>query len=88
MQRPGQEFELGSEGLGTSCSPVPGAHPRDQISTVHWGTFLLVQWFRIHASKAGDTGLIPGQGTKILHVIQYRITQLEKKLKAKRTTEN
>ena len=23
------------------------------------------QWLRLHASTAGDTGLIPGQGTKI-----------------------
>ena len=50
-------------------SPVTGAHPRDQTSTVHWGIFLLVQWFRLHASNAGDAGLIPDRGTKILHAM-------------------
>ena len=29
-------------------------------------TSVLVQWLRLLASTAGDTGLIPGQGTKIL----------------------
>ena len=28
---------------------------------------LAVQWLGLHASTAGGTGLIPGQGTKILH---------------------
>ena len=31
------------------------------------GTSLAVQWLRLHASKAGGTGLTPGQGTKIPH---------------------
>ena len=30
-------------------------------------TSLVVQWFRLCASTAGDVGLIPGWGTKILH---------------------
>ena len=34
------------------------------------GTSLVVQWLRLHASTAGDTGSIPGQGTKILHYMQ------------------
>ena len=29
------------------------------------GTFLVVQWLRLHAPNAGGTGSIPGQGTKI-----------------------
>ena len=29
------------------------------------GTSQAVQWLRLHASTAGGTGLIPGQGTKI-----------------------
>ena len=33
------------------------------------GTSLVVQWLGLHASTAGDTGLIPGQGTKILHAV-------------------
>ena len=28
---------------------------------------LAVQWLRLHASTAGGTDLIPGQGTKIPH---------------------
>ena len=31
------------------------------------GTCLAVQWLRLHASTAGGTGSIPGQGTKIPH---------------------
>ena len=31
------------------------------------GTSLMVQWLRLHASKAGDVGSVPGWGTKILH---------------------
>ena len=33
------------------------------------GTSLVVQWLRLYASTAGDTGLIPGWETKILHAI-------------------
>ena len=33
------------------------------------GTSLMVQWLRLHASPAGVMGLIPGQGTKILHAM-------------------
>ena len=36
----------------------------------------MVQWIRLCTSKAGCTGLIPGQGTKILHA-----TRREQKLK-------
>ena len=30
---------------------------------------LVVQWLRLHAYASGDLGSIPGQGTKILHVV-------------------
>ena len=30
----------------------------------------LVQWLRLHASTARGVGLMPGQGTKILHAMQ------------------
>ena len=33
------------------------------------GTSLAVQWLRLHAFIAGDTGLIPDQGTKIPHAM-------------------
>ena len=40
------------------------------IKNYRGGTSLVVQWLGFHASTAGmvrDTGLIPGQGTKISH---------------------
>ena len=30
-----------------------------------WGTSLVIQWLRLHASNAGSMGLLPGQRTKI-----------------------
>ena len=35
------------------------------------GTSLVVQWLRLCASNVGDTGSIPGQGTKISSAMQY-----------------
>ena len=32
-----------------------------------WGTSLAVQWLRLLISSAGNMGLIPGWGTKILY---------------------
>ena len=43
------------------------------------GTLLVVQWLRCHTSTAGDTGLIPGQGSFESCVVQ------QKKKKKKRT---
>ena len=34
------------------------------------GTSLVVQWLRLHTPNARDLGLIPGQGTMILHITQ------------------
>ena len=36
------------------------------------GTFLVVQWVRLHPSNAGELGLISGQGTRS-HVSQLKI---------------
>ena len=33
------------------------------------GTSLVIQWLRLHASKARSACLIPGQGTKIPHAV-------------------
>ena len=41
------------------------------------GISLAVQWLGLHASTAGGTGSIPGQGTKILHA--SRRSQKKKK---------
>ena len=38
-----------------------------------FGTSLAVQWLRFHASTAGGMGLIPGQGTNILHALPPKI---------------
>ena len=40
------------------------------------GTSLVFQWLRLHASKQGDMGSIPGQGTKIPHAA--RCSQINK----------
>ena len=40
----------------------------------------MVQWLRLHASTAGDTGLIPGQGTKIPHAV-WHSQKIKSKLK-------
>ena len=37
----------------------------------------MVQWLRLHTCNAGDMGLIPGQGTKILNAA--RCSQKKKK---------
>ena len=44
------------------------------------GTSLAVQWFRLHASTAGGTGLIPGQGIKIPHTSWCRQKKKKKSL--------
>ena len=35
------------------------------------GTFLPVQWLRLHTSNSGGTGLIPDRATKIPHAMQH-----------------
>ena len=40
---------------------------------------LLVQWLRRHTSTSGGMGLIPGQGTKILHATQHGQQNLKQK---------
>ena len=45
------------------------------------GSSPVVQWLRLCASNAGGMGLIPGQGTKILHA--SRSGKEEKKKKKK-----
>ena len=45
------------------------------------GTFLVVQWLRLHTSNADGVGSIPGQETKIPHAKQcgQRIKKLKHK---------
>ena len=42
------------------------------------GTSLAVQWLRLHASNAEDSGSTPSRGTKILHT--WRCVAKKKKL--------
>ena len=44
-----------------------------------FGTFLVVQWLRLHASNAGGTGSIPSWGTKIPHVMRPKDKERKKK---------
>ena len=37
------------------------------LKMITLGSSLVVQWLRLRASNAGDTGSIPGWGTLILH---------------------
>ena len=48
------------------------------------GTSLAVQWLRLHASSAGEAGLILGQGTKITHAVHLGHRILKYKLKKKK----
>ena len=45
----------------------PGHVQESRIKETSPGTSPAVQWLRLCASTAGGTGLIPGQGSKILH---------------------
>ena len=40
----------------------------------------MVQWLRLHAPNAGDTGSIPGKGTKS-HMPQLKISRGARKIK-------
>ena len=46
------------------------------------GTSLVIQWLKLHTSTVGGTGLIPDQGTKILHTTLH--SQKIKKLNNKK----
>ena len=41
-----------------------------------FGTFLMVQWLRLHVPKAGGLSSIPGQGTRS-HMLQLRVRTLQ-----------
>ena len=43
------------------------------------GTFLAVQWLRLHTPNAGGPGLIPGQGTRS-HMWQLRVLMPQLKI--------
>ena len=44
---------------------------RSKFKTKALGNSLAVQWLGLHASTAGDTGFIPGWGTKIPHAARH-----------------
>ena len=41
----------------------------ESVKTNEQGISPVVQWLRLHASNAGGMGSIPGQGTKIPHIV-------------------
>ena len=45
------------------------------------GTSMAVQWLRLHASRAGGAGSIPGWGSRILHAVQCSQNVIKKKKK-------
>ena len=42
-----------------------------RLNNYRWGTSLAIHWLRPHTFNAGDMGLIPGQGTKMLHAVWH-----------------
>ena len=54
------------------------SHDWSNLARMHAGTFLAVQWLRLCTSTAGVAGLIPSQGTEILHAAQH--SQKKRKL--------
>ena len=44
----------------------------DNVLKLHCGSFLVVQWLRVHASNAEGPGLIPSLGTRS-HMPQVRL---------------
>ena len=44
-------------------------------------TSLVVQWFRLHASNAGDMGLILSWGTRIPHAVWLGQKKIKKQTK-------
>lgn len=66
----------------TSASTLRPSHPSprgprkrkylhtDLYRNDNFGTFLLVQWLRIHPSVQLDAGSSPSRGTKVLHVAE------------------
>ena len=56
------------------CSPTPkNLHRSLDIRITGFRDFpLVVQWLRLYTSNVGAVGLIPGQGTRILHALQAK----------------
>ena len=49
------------------------------------GTSLVVQWRRLCTPSAGDTGSIPGWGTKILYVVGHKKKKKNERKKKNKT---
>ena len=69
-----------SPGQGTKIPDVPGHGKKQQqqqkktekvLKDIQVGTFLAVQWLRLHFINAGNTVSIPGQRTKISHAMLH-----------------
>ena len=53
----------------------------ESVKTNEQGISPVVQWLRLHASNAGGMGSIPGQGTKIPHIVWLGEKSKKKKIK-------
>ena len=48
------------------------------------GTFLVVQWLRLHTSTAGHTSLIPGHGAKTPHAAHTVRKKIKRNMKGQK----
>ena len=55
------------DGHNSTKSFLMSKNRKSLINKGPHGTFLVVQWLRLHAPNTGGPGLIPGQGTRSLH---------------------
>ena len=62
------ELQLQHLGLGMSLGRETCGVEENHFRVGVFRTSLKAQWLRCHTSNAGDSGLIPDQGTKIPHV--------------------
>ena len=60
----------GLQGAAGTTGARRGGGYKENTCQESQGNSLAVQWLELHASTAGDTGLIPGWGTKILQAMR------------------
>ena len=70
----GKPLETAEGGSGLTMLPTNTASNifREHQKSLYVETFLVGQWLRLCAPKAGGPGSIPGQGTRS-HMLQLRV---------------
>ena len=70
----GKPLETAEGGSGLTMLPTNAASNifREHQKSLYVETFLVGQWLRLCAPKAGGPGSIPGQGTRS-HMLQLRV---------------